>query len=349
MAATSPLSPRLQSLFDRKHASSGEIDALLPEDVEELRAIALGHRSMPRAIRLRALAVLQTLVPPGLENVLSSLLDDPREDVALRASAAAGLARLPAEMAEPLLLRALGADAAEIRIRAVRALAQIGGEAALSALRGLSSPEREIAATIRFARAVIAFRLGRTDEEMPWITPIDRPPSELPGPVPISVDALDGRELSRHLAETTGPRFSLDLSDKLGFQITCRGLVPYLIFFSREFVADPQGFLRRPGLVGLVAKHAVDLDRYAVDHVLLAAPNEGRVRAGSYHTHGDLQYAGVGQPATDGGFDFTLSDTPGHGRIPLHLVVRVDGRGVQFQQASAGAELRAISVERVQF
>lgn len=139
----------------------------LPESVtsEELVDAVKGRR--PDLGRTAALKELLRRKSPRARRIIDDVLVDPATPLDLRTTAARALGKWPERRVEKTLIAALDAKEPALRARVAESLGRIGGREAFDALASVKAkPGTAHYRTIRFARSLIAYRLGLDDARL---------------------------------------------------------------------------------------------------------------------------------------------------------------------------------------
>jgi hypothetical protein len=132
------------------------------------RVLAILASAMPRerrAVALAAIGALARVGDPSALDRLDALLRDADEACAVAAARALGQTRSPSQ--EAPLLDALDSESLAVRRAAVRALAEVGGLAALARLLALAADGRSDRDLVRIAHETLAAVQGRLPDAAP--------------------------------------------------------------------------------------------------------------------------------------------------------------------------------------
>ncbi len=145
----------------------------VPASVSDRKLVdaALGRRAdLERTVALKELLRRRS---PSAGKVINEVLSDKQAPLELRTTAARALGKSPDPGAEKTLLAALKAKEPALKARAAESLGRIGGRKAFEALERVKVKSGTAnARTVRFARSLIAYRLGLDDARL------RRPPAQ---------------------------------------------------------------------------------------------------------------------------------------------------------------------------
>lgn len=326
-----------ERLFYASHGFSPQGPRALTDDLaDRLVSVALGRTPDPN--RARALELLAAARHPESTRVLARVLDDRREDPALRAVAAARLGDAGGAEAERVLIDAVLAPGDEVvGARAAAALARSGTGEALGALRDAAAGEGPAARLARYASLLIAHREGISGYEVP-------PPAELlPPPArgePFRVVPVRERDAQAILALPPGRRFGTEVATRGGgYRIRCGPNRMILALNAAQVRDDPaRRAQEQPLLAGAVFLQSPEDGSFSVWRTVVAGPREKGFYVAVHRTDGTLTHYGEGTARGEGG-EVQLRSTNVVGNVAVAATVRVSERGLEFVRAESAVRV----------
>lgn len=344
-------SPSVRDVLDAKHGLSVEAaQALDPSALAELEELAAGSErpltgDVSIGSRVKALTALALAGRVRATQLLSLAADD-AEDVGLRTAAALNLRQLPADEAEPALVRLLGVRDPQVLAGVLKALGAVGGPAnlaVLDALPALDSPM--VSQQLALTRTLIAFRSGLDRLALKLEPPGAAGAAGSDEPVALAVSLIGPDAVSHDLSRLEDSHFGIALDGARGATVVF-GSSRWTLFLNAEMVAagSPAAALRLgPRLLGLLARWQAETDTCAVQYLVLSQPIDTAVyRILAVRTDGEVQYVGEAVPDA-AGVSFAVTAMRRRRSVPVEVRGRV-GTGVL--EVAARAPIDQLEVKR---
>jgi hypothetical protein len=307
-------------------------------DVSALKDVLRGPSGRPAEVDLsRAISALAVRDRSAeTAGILSQFAADQRESPIDRAVAAASLRLIPTDEARDGLLRSLAGAEPIVRIEAIKSLGIIGDEATLAALNEVgpganAAEERQLT----FARALIAHRLGRESDDLPFRRGVARRASSKDDLIPLSLRPIRPQTISAERARLQGSDFAIPLSERVGFKLHA-GKARWTVFVNAEISEGGGVFARssrifeRPWISALLARHDEQTKSSAVQYVVLSDPDDDAARIMVVRTDGELVYSGeLSRPR--GLLSFVVRDIARRGTAPTNIKGHLTSRGVELE------------------
>lgn len=336
------LTPKLRELVATDRLARPPVGRLTRRHVEDLRALVADPSGYDERVSVpRALAALAAGTRPAVAvPVLREVLGDGDADTAARVAAARGLATVGSPAAADALADALAVRDPRVQQAVAAGLAEVGGERALRALVKTPTPaEPFVRRQVRFATAVVAHRLGRTDG--PFLPETPAPPdrdADDVASVPVAVRLRSASATEELLATVVGPRFGVELAER-SLAVECGGARLSLLVNAEvgESVGSPATLFERPLVAGLLAsEYPVGIRTTARMVVLTRPTGDDEARIEIVRRDGRVAYVGTVERAGRGvSFRVTDVDQPASART---LVVgTLTGRGVSLDVGRSAA------------
>jgi hypothetical protein len=311
---------------------------LSARDVSALKEIVRDRARRPGEVDLsRAISALSVRDrSPETAGILSRFAADERESPIDRAVAAASLGLIPTPEARAGLLRCLRGAEPILRIEAIKSLGAIGDEATLEALNqvgpGENAAEERLLA---FTRALIAHRLGRESDDLPFRRGVARRAGSEDELIPLSLRPIRASTISAERARLQGSDFGMPLSERVGFGLHV-GRARWTVFVNAEIAEGGGVFARssrifeRPWITALLARRHDRTDSSAVQYVVLSDPHDDAARIIVVRTDGELVYSGeLSRPR--GLLSFVVRDVARRGTAPTNIRGHLTSRGVELE------------------
>lgn len=319
------MSERLLDVFHARHRVPREVlRRLEPGDLDEIEASVLGETH--RSFRIRAMDVLVAARGAGATKALAQVLADDREDVSLRAAAAAQLGRAGPSAETPLLSALQEGREPTILVAVAGALAKVGSAAALEALSAVADRDDAVGRQARFAATVIAFREHRPGYEPPSVADSDVLPVPEQDLSRLRQRRLRHDEVRAALDDLRQDSFGVQLAEEEAFSIEC-AQERFIVVLDADSAVREQ-----PTLSGLVAHRSYETGTYSVSWLVLAWPgDDGATRVAVHRPSGQQVLAGTarfeGDQAT-----FDLLSVRGRGNLAVEVHGSLEkGRIVTFE------------------
>lgn len=331
---------RLDLLFQTGHRLDEQaVGSLTSNDLDQLRSIASGAEPSP--FRARAMDALVMAGTPDVADVLGEILENPRQDPAVRAAAATQLARTGRTEVEDILLRSLPATTdLVVRLKIVAALARVGSPFSLSEIDLLThDPEPGMSKLATFSKSAIAYRAGLPGHEVPVPATGDILDVDTESSVPLAVGPAGPDETRATLASLRNDTFGLNLSSRAGLRIDC-GLTRLFLTVSEDFARrGVAGLLRQHMMPGLIVQRAPSDGSYSVRMVLLTGPTDNRgFHIALYRADGNQLMFGSGAADLEGA-TFELRSVRGRGTLGAALKGRLQGSEIVFTEAASSRQV----------
>lgn len=307
----------------------------LPADIGGDAVLALlRDRRRPQA-RL-ALATLSTRFPDLAEQAARDVVADRESPDALRSVAATELGHHAGRRSERALLAVLDEAAPTVLKHVARSLGRIGGADALAALGRVSATQEATARLVRFARSLIAYRLGRDDHLVDVPDLAAGPPVAEPTPLELRTVSdgeaeADWRAVLRALPATP-------MSRRGSLRFRC-GHSRHWILLAEELGDRPaERLARAPMVAGAVLKYRDCPGHYSLDEYLLTGGSRrGRIDLVGVRESGITVHAGTVTVAR-GAVTFALgAHNPPYSRpIELGGLLDTSSRAIAFDRAVVG-------------
>jgi len=324
--------PNERMLSERVALDLTAADVLALQEVVRQRARRPAAMDLSRAIS--ALAVRDRTAETA--GILARFTADEHESPIHRAVAAASLRLIPTAEARDGLLRSLAGAEPIVRIQAIKSLGAIGDEATLTALNDLG--RRADAAEQRqldFARALIAHRLGRASDALPFRPGVDRTAGLEEQLIPLTLRPIRPQTISTQRAQLRGSEFAIPLSERIGFLLNA-GRAVWTVLVNAEITEGGDMFARssrifeRPWITALLARHDERTKSAAVQYVVLSDPDGDGARIMVVRTDGELVYSGeLSRPR--GLLSFAVRDIARRGTAPTNVKGHLTTRGVELE------------------
>jgi hypothetical protein len=311
---------------------------LTARDVSALKEIVRQRVGRPGEVELsRAISALGVRDrTPETARILSRFAADERESPIDRAVAAASLRLIPTAEARDGLLPSLTGAEPIVRIEAIKSLGAIGDEVTLDVLNtvgpGPNAAEEQLLA---FARALIAHRLGRESDDLPFRHGVARRAGSKDELIPLSLRPIRAPTLSVERERLHGSDFGIPLSDRVGFKLRA-GRAHWTVFVNAEITEGGGVFARssrifeRPWITALLARRDERTKSAAVQYVVISDPHDGAARIMVVRTDGELAYTGeIHRP--HGLLSFVIRDIARRGTAPTNVKGHLTSRGVEFE------------------
>lgn len=332
------LTPRLRSLLDpERRVLSGRLGEQLGErDVESIQEFLEAGPSRPagadlsHAIGMLAARDRSDRTAAGL----ARLAADPEEGVVARTVAAASLRLLPTVEARAAAATLVDVPEQSVRLAAVEALGCIGDEGSLRQLDSMGQPTAGAEVRQRdFARALIAHRLGRASEYLPYRPGVARRPGSQQDYVDLSLRPLRARAVAVQVESFRGSDYGVTFSRRVGFQLRAGRAVWSVLVNdalgdgTASFVRS-RGLFERPWITAVLARVQDRTDRSAPQYVVLTDPDEAGARLVVVRTDGEVMYSGSLSGPGDM-LRFVVRDIARRGTAPTHVKGRLTPQGIE--------------------
>ena len=313
------------------HTSGDMIDAA-EYSVDELREAVFEGRG--RVARPLALALLARKDYPGKVADLQTVVTDEREQPRLRVLAASALGQIPTPAAVRALERGLqSSDAVTVRA-AAKALAHVGGEKHVAALRKLAAAPGPLGRDAERALGVLTERLGGRGVRMPDAQTV--PVHATGKPTKIRIDPAAAADVAK--AIRTLP--SRTLARRGAVSLSCQGR-QLLFVFDEGSLGKGVGMVDRRGEVGIVAEPpGIEGLKWSARYRVSVEPEvKGAFRVSVTTPDGRPVLAGRGRVEGDSAtFELGALDLPG--ALPVEIRGRFDGKKLTFDQARSAVRRR---------
>jgi hypothetical protein len=288
------LRPGVAELLHAKHGVSPDVHRAGvavgdSQDRDQMIQIASGVNHPE--YRIKAMNVLAA--DPEAAEVFRGALDDRAADDTVRAAGATLLARSGADSAEDALVTALTDEPSNaVRHKIVAGLARVGGEAAHRALADPAAQDDGLGEHARFARTLIAYRLGAATDPI-VIDPGQRAPGQhdsaavwYPAIASLAADVI---------AQIAPDSYGVPLDQASISTVDCDGQRWAIAVSSVLTAGQPDG----PTIAGLVALQSPADESFSTSMVILWRPDPSGLAGISVHRlDGRPVYVGEGE--TDG-------------------------------------------------
>ena len=334
------LPPKLRKVLDpgQRMLSHQVALKLSARDLSALKEIVTVRARRPGDVDLsRAISALAVRDPsPEMAGILSQFAADERESPIDRAVAAASLRLIPTAEARNGLLTCLRSAEPILRMEAIKSLGAIGDEVTLEALNevrpGDSTAEERLLA---FARALIAHRLGRESDDLPFRRGVARRAGSEDELISLSLRPIRRPTISAERERLHGSDFGMPLSERVGFRLDV-GRARWIVFVNADITEGMGVFARssrifeRPWITALLARRHERTDSSAVQYVVLSDPHDDAARIMVVRTDGELVYSGeLNRPR--GLLSFVVRDVARRGTAPTNIKGHLTSRGVELQ------------------
>jgi hypothetical protein len=308
----------------------------LPDGLHRDEVLSLlRDRADPRA-RL-ALARLSTRFPDAAAEQSREIVADRRAPETLRSIAATELGHRAEPDNERALRDTLTQASSALLKHVARSLGRIGGEEAFSALGEVIDRSAAAVSTVRFARTLIGYRLGRDDVriepgELDTVTePLEAEPT------PLELLDLTEADVDAAWPEVTRELPATPMSQRGSLRFRC-GNSLHWILLAEELGRGPAPRLRRTTMVaGAVLKYRECSDRFSLDEYLLTNAGDATIGLVGVRESGIVVHGGSVR-IDDDRVSFALSaNNPPYSR-PIELSGLLDpGTGsIAFRRAVIG-------------
>jgi hypothetical protein len=216
-----------------------------------------------------ALAELGRRQPDAAGDEAARLVDDRQAPDRLRSAAATELGRQPGARSERALLAALAEEPGGALKHVARSLGRIGGAAALTVLDRAPDPPGPAARQLRFARSLIAYRLGRSEHLIdPGAVRADRPGPES---APLRVRPLGADEVEARWSDVRRELPASPMSRRGSVEFRCGNSQHWILLAAELDERGAERLARAPMIAGAVLKLRACADRYTLDEYLLTS------------------------------------------------------------------------------
>jgi hypothetical protein len=337
-----------------------QLDPSWSELLKEIISVETSHPSPRKLEKLtkKELAILQDLVSvPSKTNImhagkmisvlvgqsptqevaklLGTIITDLNRSQSERTIAAIEIRRLPAEVAEPVLVRRLAVDEPQIQNRVIQSLGRIGGPAALKKLEKLPEPKESfVRRQWEFSKRLIQYRHGLQSKTplqssgTNWLIDSGEPPMPLP------VGPLNSKRLKASLDTLKDKTLGVELSDRPGFSLDL-GADNYLILGKRlEKEWDQKYFSETPAIAGVIAIWNKRTKSAELNQVMLSTPCNRGILFHSYRLDGSLRFEGSGSIREKVLF-FTLTSLERSGQCLYRIIGKLDSKGMKIIRAES--------------
>ncbi|MCP4231316.1 MAG: HEAT repeat domain-containing protein, partial [bacterium] len=303
-------------------------------EVEELRKIALGEiPGIYRGQRVKAISVLALSGKQEYYEILSKMISNDEEEADIRASAAINLSLVPAEYAEPKLIANAGIKDDLVLVNIIKSLGRIGGEKALKALDRISDAKTGyVLKQLRFAKALVSYRLGLDRKDLSFIEGVQRRVSRKDEPDKFTMALSGSEELKGPLSRLEGIPYGIDIAADFGFKFTC-GTDKWVLFIDKKVPKERLLSLinERNMLLGLFARCFKETDTYSVRYLLLTRPRGSIFEFMFVRTDGEICYSGRGR-VEHGKLAFAVYDVDRPGTAPTKVIGEIGPDGVELKR-----------------
>lgn len=317
----------LEDIFIAEHGlRNRKLANLDSAEVQTLKQIVVGEiPERSKGNRVKALNAVTRLGNID-EKLLGRIIANNEETTELRAAAAINLSFLPTEAAERELITNLTVTDDLVRQKTIKALARIGGEAALTALD--SGAEEETG----FAKALIAYRLGSDRFTLPFVAGNNRQAQVWDNANLVGITPMNSVELTDALELFEDSFFGIEISKKLGYKIVC-GQKTILLLLNQQWANGDllSNVFNHKLLAGLLVQQAEVTGTYSVQSLLLTDPLEySLLNITICRTDGEFIYSGRGS-LSNGRISFSISDVERAGNLPLQVTGDLTDKQLTFQ------------------
>ena len=299
---------------DRTHLSAS--------DVATLKRILAGETRPPVEVdRKRAIVALATSDrTPETAHILGEILGDRLEALQVRGAAAALLANLEAEDAEPVLLEHLKTDEPMLQREVVQSLAGVGSRRSLTALKKLPDPTRhDERVLLEFTRAMIATRIGDPARPVQSIGGVWKRQTARP------VELARARQ---YMEALTGSTYGIVPDPASAIEFPC-GREMLALFLNQELTSAGavKALQRAPMLAGLVLLKEREVLHLTVRNVIIASPSPNGISVRVARRSGEVVLSGDGRLDGDA-LRIELRDV-GIERVPTRVEGRISGYRIE--------------------
>ncbi len=256
---------------------------------------------------------------PEVGRPQGEVLADPSVPGRARGQAAINLRRLPAPVAEPVLLANLGMPDPTVQSAVLRSLSHVGGPDSLRALGDLPVfPAAFLNRQLAFAQQVISHREGAAAPPPPGADPrwTPHPRARM---VEFAVSALPDRAAGEAVAGLAGEAYGIGLTGEFAATFSDPEVAAPVGLFFNDFLAGGRtwGALgQRPTILGVLTRAYPRTGAPSVWQVLLADPRAGGFAVRGYRSDGAQLLDGGGEVKRDGvQFSVISLDRPGQCRF----------------------------------
>jgi hypothetical protein len=334
--ARQSLTPRLQRLAAMDPQTRGVVDALTPDEIGILTALARGEQdanvALPphRAMGLLAIAATPDVAIPVLEQVARNA----SAEATSRVAAVRGLGRIATPETQALLLAHATGGHARVQQAALAALGLFANRSALVALQGVTPPIDESARRqLALTRALIAHREGLSGPFLPEREGVRREAIASNQMNEVTLAMKSAEATTADLAKLTGPTYGIQLAAR-GYDLRC-GRAEWTIFgnaaLGGSITADSRLF-ERSWILALVARWQPVGIAAAVQYVVLSRPVGRSVRLDVARADGEVAYTGSAQPSGPA-LSFTISDVDRPATSPTTLTGVLDAGSARLDVA----------------
>lgn len=333
------LTSHLRSLLDpgRRVLSARLVAELSERDVEVVQEFLEAGAARPAGADVsHAIGALATRDRSDRTAAgLARLAADPQEEVVARTVAAASLRLLPTAQARTSAATLVDVPERGVRIAAVQALGCIGDEGSLRALDAMREPTSDAEARQRnFARSLIAHRLGRPSEYLPYRPGVARRPGSPKDYVELSLRSLRARAVAVQVESFSGSNYGIAFSTRVGFSLRA-GRALWSVLVNDALGDGTAAFARstdlfeRPWITAVLARVQDRTDRSAPQYVVLTDPDEAGARLMVVRTDGEVMYSG--SLSGPGDMRFVVRDIARRGTAPTHVRGRLTSQGIEME------------------
>ena len=330
------ISPHVERVLSEKHFFSRELLSVLnATDLQELKEIAMGKiPQISRGDRVKALSAIARIGAAEECKILSKIIADEKEEVDLRAVAAANLSLLPPEDAERELITHLNVENELVQAKIIRSLGCIGSKKAIEALdRIFQAPSDFIKKEIAFAKTLISYRFGLDRDTLPFVPGADRKLEARSDAINFIIKQIGKDGLMNYLQSFEGSNYGIEVSENIGFKVECGGRVTFLFLLNKKYDHHIlSSIIEKKVLFGLLARYIEERDTYTTQSLVLSSPYDRHtLDIIVCRTDGEPLFSGRGY-IKESTMTFSITDIERPGTLPCQITGRLTDESLEFQK-----------------